>query len=428
MIARAIVLVLTFVSLAKCARILAVFPMPSVSHQVVFRPITQELVRRGHEVVVITPDPAFPEGQAPVNLTEIDVHETAYEAWLEVINRDVVGKPNDFLTILEFMIKSTWKFFPAEMQTPAVQEIIHKKRGDFDLILTELCIRKSLGFSHIFKVPVIQISSLGSILYNDGIVGSETHPFLFPSSFNRRIYNLTLYEKFFQLWNDLRLKWTYSAAEEKEHELMKDIFGPDVPPLSVLKDNIHLTMLNIHPIWADNQPVPPSVVYIGSIHQKPPKPLPLEYQSYLDASKKGVVYVSFGTNATPSKFAPETVQILFDVLCKLPYDVLLKWDQDNLPVDCSNIKISKWFPQYDILRHPNVKLFITQGGLQSTEESLTAGVPMIGLPILGDQWFNTEKYAHHRIGTKLEWSTLDRESFRKAIDTIIKMKATVKTW
>lgn len=43
----------------EAARILAIFPAPSISHQVVFRPLTQALAKRGHEIVVITPDPAF---------------------------------------------------------------------------------------------------------------------------------------------------------------------------------------------------------------------------------------------------------------------------------------------------------------------------------------------------------------------------------
>lgn len=43
----------------ESARILAVYPTPSISHQVVFRPLMQELAKRGHDVVVITADPAF---------------------------------------------------------------------------------------------------------------------------------------------------------------------------------------------------------------------------------------------------------------------------------------------------------------------------------------------------------------------------------
>lgn len=64
-------------------------------------------------------------------------------------------------------------------------------------------------------------------------------------------------------------------------------------------------------------------------------------------------------------------------------------------------------------------MFITQGGLQSTDEALAAGVPLIGIPMLGDQWFNVEKYVHHNIGLQLEIGTLQVESFKNAIETVI---------
>ena len=75
--------------------------------------------------------------------------------------------------------------------------------------------------------------------------------------------------------------------------------------------------------------------------------------------------------------------------------------------------------QIYFLGHPSVKLFITQGGLQSTDEAITAGVPLIGVPMLGDQWFNVERYEHHKIGIKLDLGTLDEEQLKNAINTII---------
>ncbi|CAH2058060.1 unnamed protein product, partial [Iphiclides podalirius] len=180
---------------------------------------------------------------------------------------------------------------------------------------------------------------------------------------------------------------------------------------------------NVHPIWEDNRPVPPNVVYMGGLHQNKPKTLPEDLQSYLDSSKNGVIYVSFGTNVKPSLLPVSKIEAMIRVFSHLPYDVLWKWDKDELPQRSVNIKISKWLPQSDLLRHPNIKLFITQGGLQSTDEAIMAGVPLIGIPMLGDQWYNVEKYVRHKIGLRLDLDIINEEIFENAIKTVIQDKS-----
>lgn len=70
--------------------------------------------------------------------------------------------------------------------------------------------------------------------------------------------------------------------------------------------------------------------------------------------------------------------------------------------------------------HPKIKLFITQAGLQSTDEAITAGVPLIALPMFGDQWYNSEKYEYFKIGKKLIMETLTVEHFKNSIESIIR--------
>jgi glucuronosyltransferase len=43
------------------------------------------------------------------------------------------------------------------------------------------------------------------------------------------------------------------------------------------------------------------------------------------------------------------------------------------------------FQQRDLLEHPKIKLFITQGGHQSMEEAIHCKVPVLVIPFLGDQ-------------------------------------------
>ncbi|XP_072946302.1 UDP-glucosyltransferase 2-like [Epargyreus clarus] len=410
--------VLSATAVLDAARILAVFPTPSISHQFVFRPITQELARRGHDVTVITADPAFPKNLAPGNLTEIDVHDISYSVWENDLNKVSVGTGNDMNAQLEMFIHLFAHIFEQQVQTDEVQNIIKNKNNHFDLILVEACVRTTLIFSHIYKAPVIMISSFGPMVGTNSIVGAPNHPLFQPVVVRQRLYNLTLWEKIREIYQQYKFEQISHSLEYEENMMLKKIFGPETPSLSELYNNVDMVFFNVHPIWIDNQPVPPSVIYMGGMHQNPEKELPKDLQSYLDSSKHGVIYLSFGTNVQPSVLPPHKIKMMMKVFSELPYDVIWKWDKD-LPGKPSNIKVLEWLPQSDLLRHPKMKLFIMQGGLQSTDEAITAGVPLIGIPVIADQWFNVEKYVRHGIGMKLEMGLFSENGFKNAILTVI---------
>ncbi|KAJ8878993.1 hypothetical protein PR048_019599 [Dryococelus australis] len=67
----AILTIILVTRVAGGARILGVSPVTSVSHQIVYRAVTTELAKRGHELVVITTDPVNDPTLA--NYTEIDI-------------------------------------------------------------------------------------------------------------------------------------------------------------------------------------------------------------------------------------------------------------------------------------------------------------------------------------------------------------------
>ncbi|CAD0205761.1 unnamed protein product [Chrysodeixis includens] len=406
---------------SDAARILAVYPTPSISHQVVFRPITQELLKRGHEVVVVTPDPMYPKGQAPENLTEIDVHDVGYSALQGALTSSKMFKDN-FFAETELLMTAFIKTIDKILDVNEVKELL-KGEQHFDLLITEHCVRVAAAFSYVYKKPLIEISSFGAMFGTYGALGAPTHPFLYPTNMYQRIYNLTMLEKLDVLYTKYKVENIMKRVEIIENRIIKKYFPPDTPPAAEVQRNVDMLFLNLNPIWEGNQPVPPNVIHLGGLPYKPNKPLPKELQSYLDSSKNGVIYISFGTNVKTSILPPERVKHMINAFSKLPYDILWKWDSDNLPGKAANIRISKWLPQSDLLKHPKIKLFITQGGLQSADETITAGVPTVVVPMLGDQWYNAEKYVHHGIGVKLEAKDITEESFSKAINTVIGNKS-----
>lgn len=70
------------------------------------------------------------------------------------------------------------------------------------------------------------------------------------------------------------------------------------------------------------------------------------------------------------------------------------------------------------LAHPNIKVFIYQGGLQSTEEAISQTVPLIGLPVMGDQDMQVNKLVELGVARKLEITTINRDDLVKAINAI----------
>ncbi|CAH2098359.1 unnamed protein product [Euphydryas editha] len=390
--------------------------MPSISHQVVFRPLMQELAKLGHEVTVITADPAFPKDQTPQNLTEIDVHNISYEYWNQILSE--VGKEKNRLTIIKYFFEFILELIRKQLKTSIIQEFLQNNKK-IDLILVESCMRPALIFSHIYNAPVIEFSSFGSVNFAYEVFGAETHPIIYPDLFHRRMYNMTIWEKINELYFHYSSQRIVAQSLHDENEMLRKIFGPDIPSLDNMRRNVQILFLNMHSIWDFNRPVPPNVVYLGGIHHKPQRDLPQDLQSYLDTSKNGVIYISFGTNIKPAMFPAKTLKIFTDVFSKLPYDVLWKWDKDELPGHSNNVRISKWLPQSDLLRHPKIKLFITQGGLQSTDEAITAGVPLVGVPMLGDQWFNVEQYVKLNIGKHISIETLTEDELMNVITTVI---------
>lgn len=65
--------------------------------------------------------------------------------------------------------------------------------------------------------------------------------------------------------------------------------------------------------------------------------------------------------------------------------------------------------------HPNVKVFVSQGGFQSLEEALHAEVPLVVVPRISDQFHNAKRAVRRGMGLTIDFETMTKEDFRDAI-------------
>ena len=72
-----------------------------------------------------------------------------------------------------------------------------------------------------------------------------------------------------------------------------------------------------------------------------------------------------------------------------------------------------------VTAHPNVCLFITHAGILSTQEAIYHGIPVVGIPFIGDQFSNIFKLSTRGAGVELVYHTLSKQSILNAVQTVL---------
>ncbi|KAK4872736.1 hypothetical protein RN001_014765 [Aquatica leii] len=401
-------------TIGDTARILGIVPTPSYSHQVVFQPIWKELSLRGHQVTTITTDPI--NDPALVNLTEIDMH-FFYQGKDERIKK-IMHK-----SVLEFsylMMKTYHEMAHVFLSHQNVQNLIKNDTEKFDVVMVELGVTAIFAFAKRFNAPLIVISSMDAPSFLQSLMGNPTHPIVYPDMIFETDEHPTIWERLVLTGFSLLLEIVKIVLVAPQQSLIDKYFGPNYPTITELQQEISLALVNSDPIFHKVKPLLPTIVQFGGgSHRTTPKPLPEKLRAVLDASQNGFIYFSLGSNVKSEILSNDKQKLFMETFAELPYTVLWKFENDSWPNKPKNVYTSKWFPQQDIFKHSNIKLFITQGGLQSIDEAIYDHVPMVVMPFFGDQPFNAKKIVKKGFGLSLNYPTLTKKEFKETILGVI---------
>ncbi|CAK1587786.1 unnamed protein product [Parnassius mnemosyne] len=249
------------------------------------------------------------------------------------------------------------------------------------------------------------------------VVPFLTNEFPVPMSFKDRLFNTySFVNMMYYIWRDTAR--TISIYEQRFAPLAA-ARGVSLPPFSEAMHNISILFVNSHPSFTPAISLPPNVIEIAGYHiDEVTPPLPKDLQEILDSSPRGAVYFSLGSIHESAALPEKTKHDLLKVLGELPYTVLWKFEEklDGLP---KNVHIRSWMPQASILAHPNVKIFISHGGLLSTLETLRYGVPIITIPVFGDHASNAERCVQAGYALKIKLSSDMAPELKIALNEMI---------
>ncbi|CAD7000182.1 unnamed protein product [Ceratitis capitata] len=143
------------------------------------------------------------------------------------------------------------------------------------------------------------------------------------------------------------------------------------------------------------------------------------YNTYLSLYDV-VIRHCLGTYIQSTDVPMRKIKLLLDAFAQLKQNVLWKYENRNLTKELPpNVKIYNWLPQNDIFAHPNVKLFISQGGIFSTQEAIYWGLPLLFIPFFGDQHRNAKKAVRAGYARLLMFDKMTSEDLVQNIQTLI---------
>ncbi|KAL0852994.1 hypothetical protein ABMA27_012777 [Loxostege sticticalis] len=406
----------------ESANVLYIVPFTAKSHYLMLRPIGLELARRGHNVTVIT---SHKEAQPPSNYHQVLVDDKVWDAMqskrprgFSAVDLSAEERHDRFLwngglTLSEIVLNST-----------QVQDFLATDQM-FDVVISEQIFHEALYIlAHKYEAPLVLVTPYGNCMRHNiatrnplqlSKVVSEFLVVQDPASFLGRLRNLyfTAYEYFWWKY------WYLPKMDDLARRYVPHLKEP-VPSLYDIQKNVSLILINSHFSFDPPTAYLPNIVEIGGVHLASHTPkLPQDLQTLLDEATNGVVYMSFGSNLRSSTLPDEKKDAFLNVFRRLKQTVLWKWEDDRLDNKSSNVVVRKWLPQNEVLAHPNVKLFITHGGLLGIQEAIYHGVPVVGVPIYGDQYNNLLQMQQAGLGRVLQFYDLNEHSLEEMLNLVL---------
>ncbi|KAM4836415.1 UDP-glucuronosyltransferase 1A6-like isoform 3-T3 [Thomomys bottae] len=204
----------------------------------------------------------------------------------------------------------------------------------------------------------------------------------------------------------------------------------EVLAAELLKRDVHLPALYQDALWLLRydfvleypRPVMPNMVFIGGVNCEKSGELIQEFEAYINASgEHGIVVFSLGSMV--AEIPEKKAMAIAEALGQIPQTVLWRYTGSRPSNLANNTILVKWLPQNDLLGHPKTRAFITHAGSHGIYEGICNGVPMVMMPLFGDQMDNAKRIETRGAGVTLNILEMTSDDIAKALKAVINDKS-----
>ncbi|XP_017598904.1 PREDICTED: UDP-glucuronosyltransferase 1-1-like isoform X1 [Corvus brachyrhynchos] len=421
---RAVVLLLSLLGLAAAGKLLVV-PVDG-SPWLSMREVLDLLRQKGHEVVVVAPEVTMhikpsenfvmKRYSVPYTQEEMDKDfkvflQTSFEegSFLE-----------RFLKVYESMKRVS------NMVAASCQHLLQNKElmryleeSKFDALLTD-----PVGPCGVILAEHL---SLPSVYFLRGVpcgldfeaTQCPNPPSYVPRGFSQLTDHMSFLQRVKNLLFDTQNLFLCGFAIEPYSKLASEFLQREVTVLDLLRKG-SVWLLRLEFVLDYPRPLMPNIIPVGGVNCAH-KELPQEFEAMVNASgEHGVVVFSLGSMVSeiPMKKAMEIAEALGTV----PQTVLWRYTGKAPPNLPKNVKLVKWLPQNDLLAHPKTRAFITHGGSHGVYEGICNAVPMVLMPLFGDQMDNAKRVESRGAGLTLNILEMTSNDISTALKAVINDK------
>ncbi|XP_057600000.1 UDP-glucuronosyltransferase 1-6-like isoform X4 [Hippopotamus amphibius kiboko] len=398
------------------------------SHWLSMKDIVERLSERGHEIVVVVPEINLLLKESkhytrkihpvPYDQEELQSRYRSFgnhhfsERWL--VNAALLEYRNNMIVIGMYFIN-------CQSLLTDSNTLSFLQEGKFDALFTDPALPCGVILAEYLGLPSVYLFRGFPCTLEHTFTRTPSPVSYVPRYYSQFVDRMTFPQRvanfLINYLENLLLYLLYSKYED----LARDVLKREVYLPALYREG-SIWLLRYDFVFEYPRPVMPNMVFIGGINCKKVGILSQEFEAYVNASgEHGIVVFSLGSMV--SEIPEQKAMEIADALGKIPQTVLWRYTGTPPPNLVKNTKLVKWLPQNDLLGHPKARAFITHSGSHGIYEGICNGVPMVMMPLFGDQMDNAKRMETRGAGVTLNVLEMSSEDLENALKTVINDKS-----
>lgn len=409
-----------------------VYPVDG-SHWLNMKILVEELHSRGHQITVLRSSTSWYVSEFSPHYTSITIYQEqsqnieSQDFMTSFLKRSIEIRRRqgslwaflDFYKNLFNMIGENQKVVAKLVISIFENKTLIKelKETGYDLFLTDPAFPAGVLLAHYLQLPLV--FNVRWLFSGEAHFAIAPSPLSYiPELFSHFSDKMNFFQRISNIIYHSMLVYMYHYVSNPPYQAVCDqYFGPDVNVMSLIQ-GADLWLMRVDFIFEFPRPTMPNVVYIGGFQGKPSKPLPSDLEDFVQSSgEHGLIVMTLGTLL--SDLGPEISEIFASAFANLPQKVVWRHVGERPVTLGNNTKLVEWLPQNDILGHSKTKAFVTHGGTNGIYEAIYHGVPVLGIPLIFDQYDNMMRMKARAVAEIVDVTKLDVASLTSALKSIL---------